>query len=370
MLDTRKTIALLMAAALFMAACAPAAAPTPTPTKAPVAAPTQAPAPTPTKPPAPTPTPAPATLKFGSIAAISNAGIYIAIEKGFFKEQGITIEPVVFPSIVEIPGPLAAGQLDLAAMPISTGLLAAADRGIEMKIVSPAGASTPNWEYNWLGLRKDLADSGKVKTFADLKGEKLGVTSKGGIGDMYIQSMMEEAGLKPGDAELVYLGMVDLVPAFANKAIAAAMFSEPLISTAVQQGSIVKWIPMSKLFDGMAQASVVIFGPELAKNKDLGQRWMIAYLKGSRVYTDVMGKKAGRDEVVGILTKHTPVKDPKMYEVMEFPYVDPNGVLDSKSMDKQYKWYVDKGFYQGKRSFRDMMDLSFVDYAVQKLGKQ
>src|SRR5262245_7070309 len=32
------------------------------------------------------------TVKLGDLAAISNAAIYIAIEKGFFKEQGINTE--------------------------------------------------------------------------------------------------------------------------------------------------------------------------------------------------------------------------------------------------------------------------------------
>ena len=32
------------------------------------------------------------TVKLGDLAAISNAAIYIAIEKGFFKEQGVNTE--------------------------------------------------------------------------------------------------------------------------------------------------------------------------------------------------------------------------------------------------------------------------------------
>ena len=32
------------------------------------------------------------TVKLGDLAAISNAAIYIAIEKGFFKEQGVVTE--------------------------------------------------------------------------------------------------------------------------------------------------------------------------------------------------------------------------------------------------------------------------------------
>src|SRR6266511_4357403 len=32
------------------------------------------------------------TVKLGDLAAISNAAVYIAVEKGFFKEQGVTTD--------------------------------------------------------------------------------------------------------------------------------------------------------------------------------------------------------------------------------------------------------------------------------------
>lgn len=55
---------------------------------------------------------------------------------------------------------------------------------------------------------------------------------------------------------------------------------------------------------------------------------------------------------------------------MEFSYQDPNGGLDPKSIDLQYNWYVKEGLYTGKKTFNDVIDLSFVEYALEKLGKQ
>lgn len=194
---------LTLGLALAFTACAPAAAPTATPTKAPAAAATKAPEPAPTqaaqaaKPAAATPTTAPAatappkqaTLKFGSIQSVSDAGVYVAIEKGYFKEQGITIEVNNFRTVAELIAPLGTGQLDVTATPLSTALLAAADRGVDLKIVADKGLSLPNWEYAWIVLRKDLFDSGQVKTPADLKGMKIAVPSPGSLGEMTVQMM-------------------------------------------------------------------------------------------------------------------------------------------------------------------------------------
>jgi len=371
--------------ALTAAACAPGAAPTPTPTKPP-AAPTKAaeapkpagaaatptsaaPKPTPA-PPTPTPTPKPASLKYGSSPATAYAGVYVALEKGFFKEQGIDLEVVNFRSIAEAVAPLGTGQLHAVGMPMASSLLAAADRGIELKLVADSGQNLPNWTTVWIMLRKDLSDSGQVKTPADLKGMKIASASPGGPGQMVLEKALAEGGLKLSDVELVTLPHADQVVALGNKAIAAGNTTEPYIVQGVQQGVSVKWIPQHKYFNGRSQAAFMVFGPQLAKDKELGQRWMMAYLKGVRAYMDAFGeKKIGRDEIVNILVKYTGT-DAKLYNVMEMPYLDPNGTPDRNSSDAIYKYFIDSGEYKGTTTLNNLLDLSFVEYAVQRLGKR
>ncbi|MDP2727759.1 MAG: hypothetical protein Q8P59_09470 [Dehalococcoidia bacterium] len=97
---------------------------------------------------------------------------------------------------------------------------------------------------------------------------------------------------------------------------------------------------------------------------------MIANLKGVRDYLKAFTTRDGRDEVVNILVKYSTIKDPRLYDIMEMPYLDPNGTPDKKSTDAQYKWLVEKGLYAGKKTFGDIMDLSYAEYASQKLSKQ
>ena len=384
MLRKGTILVVVLGLVLAAAACAPAAAPTPTPTKPPAAAPTTAPAAAPTKPaeptkppaatptaaPAATATPRPATLKIGTIQSISDAGVYVAIDKGYFKEQGITMEVNNFRTVAELIAPLGTGQLDIIATPLSTALLAAADRGVDLKIVADKGQSLPNWEFAWLVLRKDLADSGQVKTGADLKGMKVAIPSQGSLGDQTTQILIEQGGLKPGDVEVIVLPFAEQAAAFGNKGIAASYTVDPFIARGIQQGFSVKWIPNSKFFDGKTETATIIYGSTLMKDQDLGRRWMTAYLKGIRDYLKAFTTKEGRAEVVSILVKYSTVKEPALYDVMEMPYLDPNGTPDRKSMDAQFKWFVDKGLYTGKKTFSDVIDLSYADFAAQRLGKQ
>ncbi len=369
-------VGLGMVVMLLTLACAPAATPTPAPTKAPASAPTAPPqatkpaAPAPTAPATAAPTPKPVTLKYGGLQTASESGIYAAMEKGYFKEQGITMELTNFRTIAELIAPLGTGQLDVTAMPLSVPLLAAADRGVEFKIVGDKAQSRPGWEYCWMLLRKDLADSGQVKTASDLKGAKVSIPSPAAQGDMTVQLMIAESGLKPGDVEVVVLPFVESAAALGNKAISAAFTCEPFIATGVQAGFAKKWVPNSQYFGGTVETSVVVFGSTLLKDPDLARRWMIAYLKGNRDYTKAFTSKDGRQEIMDIIMKYTTVKDAKLFDIMEMPYQDPNGQLDRKSMDAQYKWYVDTNLYTGKTTLDKLFDFSYLDFAIQKLGKQ
>src|SRR5262249_44854260 len=69
------------------------------------------------------------TVKLGDLAAISNAAIYIAIEKGFFKEQGVNTEISNFASAAKMVPALVVGELEVSVGSASAGLFnAVADK--------------------------------------------------------------------------------------------------------------------------------------------------------------------------------------------------------------------------------------------------
>lgn len=370
-----------LALTLALASCTPGSAPASTPTRAPEASPTKAsepakpPAATATAAPAATPAappaaaPKPVSLKFGSYQSISDAGVYVAMEKGYFQEQGITLEQVNVRATPDMVTGLTGGELDGAVMPIAVALFNAADRGLELKIVGDRVQMSPGYEMMGIVLRKDLADSGQVKKPADLKGLKISMQSQGTIGELMWDKILRDAGLTRQDVEVVLLSFPDATVALANKSIAGAFTAEPFIAQGVQQGTFIRWFTQTQIFGDKVQGSVTVFGPNLVKNKDLGQRWMLAYIKGVRDYYDAIIKNKGKAEIVQILTKYSTVKDAKLYDAMQMPYLDPNGMLNKDSIVQQYKLYVESGQYTGKKTPDDLIDLSYLDYAIQKLGK-
>ena len=63
-------------------------------------------------------------------------------------------------------------------------------------------------------MRKDLVDSGQVKTFKDLKGKKIAILAKGNIQHYLVGKMAEEVGLTINDVELSFLDAPNQVIGF------------------------------------------------------------------------------------------------------------------------------------------------------------
>ena len=61
-------------------------------------------------------------VKTGDLPVISNAALYVTMDKGFFAERGITIETDRFASGAKMVAPLSTGQLEVAVGSPPAGL--------------------------------------------------------------------------------------------------------------------------------------------------------------------------------------------------------------------------------------------------------
>src|SRR5689334_12577391 len=174
-----------------------------------------------------TPAHAADVVKMGELPSISNAGLYLAMDKGYFQEKGITVDIEPFASGGKMMAPLATGQIDVAIGAPSAGLFNAIASGQDFKIVADKGQIGPGHSFTPVIVRKDLVDSGKVKTLKDLKGMKIANGAKGIQLDFYLAKMLEHAGIAYGDVEMVYMGYPDGVKALATRAIDAMIAPEP-----------------------------------------------------------------------------------------------------------------------------------------------
>lgn len=77
-------------------------------------------------------------VKAAHVPLMSFAPLYVAMEKGYFREQGIQVELDRVKAGVEAMAFLASGQIDLGTVGMSAGAFNAFDRQMDLKIVATA----------------------------------------------------------------------------------------------------------------------------------------------------------------------------------------------------------------------------------------
>ena len=313
------------------------------------------------------------TVRIGTTNSISDATFFIADKKGYFKEEGIDVTFIAFDSAAKMIAPLGAGQLDVGGGATSAGLYNAAARGINIKIVADKGSMPPGYGFMSQLVRKDLIDSGKFKSFKDLKGLKVGISTNGSGGSVVLHEALKKGGLNPKDVEQIFMGFPQMVMALQNKAIDAGFMPEPNSTQAIQNGAAVRFAG-GDIIDPNHQLAVVLFGDDFSKNHpEVARKFMRAYIRAARDYNDALkdGKLAGAnaDEIIGILIQSTEIKDPNLYKMMVPHGCNPDGRVNVASLKKNLQIFKDQGLIQGNVSVDQVLDHSFADAVVKELGR-
>jgi NitT/TauT family transport system substrate-binding protein len=312
-------------------------------------------------------------IKIGISRTISDAGYYVADAKGFFREEGIDVSITGFNSAAQMIAPLGTGELDVGGGTVSAGFYNAVGRGILIKIVADQASIKPGYGYSSLMVRKDLVDSGRYKSFADLKGMKVAIGAPGTGTASALNEALKKGGIKYSDVDVVYIGFPEHLPTYKNKGIDASITNEPTMTRAIEEGVAVRVAGNDVTYPGQ-QTAVTFFSDQLVRNRrDLAERFMRAYLRGVRMYNDALrdGRLAGpkASEVIPILVKYTTIKDESMFRRMVPSYCNPDGEVNVASLRKDLEFFRELGLIEKKDvSVDGVVDSSFAKAAVAKLG--
>lgn len=308
-------------------------------------------------------------VTIGVSPVMSSAGVFIAAEKGYFAEQGI--EPVIEPfkaSGAKMVPFLATGELDVGGGNVTAGLYNAIASGIPVKIVADKGTVSPNHGYLALLVRKDLVDTGRYKSYKDLKGMTMATTARGVSQEIVTERYLKSAGLNMSDIKLVTLAYQDMNIAFANKSLDATVQIEPFVAVALRQGLAVR-IEGNDIIYPNQQSAVIIYSPSLVEKRPaVARAFMVAYVKAMRDYNDAFEKGKGKNEIIDILAKHNAVKDKAVLDQVVPVGLHPDAALNVQSLKDDAQWFVEQGYLKSPPEMSTIVDLSYVEHAKEVLG--
>ena len=212
-------------------------------------------------------------LKFAHYGAVS----YI---KEIAPKCGIKVEEHIFAKGPDVMQAILAGELDVGAT-ASEGAITARANGAPIYVVAGFAKG---------GARLVARPDANIKSVADLKGKKVGVT-RGGIQEVLLAAELAQNKLtmsdKPGkDVLIVYLAFADLNQALLNKDLDAIMQSEPQSSQAINKGFGVEVIKPYDTPIGAPVRTMVMTEKFYKERRPLAEKFMRCFVQATKAFID------------------------------------------------------------------------------------
>src|SRR3984957_8964654 len=168
-------------------------------------------------------------ITFGATSNTAfNLAHYVATEKKYYEAESLKVEAVVVGAAAGVLQQLAAGSLNVAQAATDQSLRAIL-RGAPIRIVAGAASNAP---FRLVAART-------IKSWSDLKGKTISVGGTTDVTLYFLRVMARKNGLADRDYDLLYAGGTpDRFAQLLSGAVAAAVLTNPLDFTALEQGFV------------------------------------------------------------------------------------------------------------------------------------
>jgi NitT/TauT family transport system substrate-binding protein len=304
---------------------------------------------------------------------LSDLGILLADSRGYFRDEGLDVTFVPVDAAARVLPSLAVGDIDVAAGAPTASFYNLVSRGVGVRIVADKGATPPGRYSQTLVVRKALVDSGRVKSISDLKGLRVASAARGSSSMGTFERLYKLSGLKANDFEHVILNVPQQITALQNGAIDAGFPSEPIATMAVRQGIAAKLMTDDEIYPGHQIITLFYSTKFRVERPREALAFMRAYLRGVRAANKsiIEGRIAGADaeEMLTIVTTHTPLKDKELARALVIPNCNDDGMPNIASLAEDLDVFRREGLLEGKVAIAEALDLTFVNAANSDLAR-
>ena len=304
------------------------------------------------------------TVNVGAVPTIPGSPLYIAQEKGYFKEAGLDLQIKDIASSSEMAVLLATGQLHVVTGAPSVGMFNSVARNLPLKVIVSQAASPYNQS---IMVRTGLKDV--IKTPADLKGRTIGVNARGSITVYQLGKVLETGGLTIEDVDVKYIAFTQMVTALSSQALDAAVMISPTAELAEKKGFAIRWVNPDHIIKAQPTIiSVMQINTEWArKEPEAAYKFTRALLKATREYCDAFHHGPNRAEVIKIISRSTGMEEALVNEI-EWSSRDPYGRVPEASLTDIQAFFAQRKDIEKAFSYDQLVDTSFIDRAEREMG--
>jgi NitT/TauT family transport system substrate-binding protein len=286
--------------------------------------------------------------KIGVLRLSSSAPVFIAQDKGYFRDAGLDVELKFFDAAQPIAVATTSGDIDFGVTAFTAGLYNLAGKGV-LKVIG--GMSREKAGYPLIGyFASNNAYAAGLKTPKDLAGKRVAVTQVGSSFHYSLGLLADKYGFKLAEVKIIPLqSLSNAAAALKGETVDAALLPISTARKLMDDGGakFLGWVGDETPW----QLGAVFASPKTLTNKVLVTKLLGVLAKADREYHDVI-LAAMKDGVAPINEQTKPLLEiiakytnlPLEQVVGNCAYIDPDGKLDVKNVDNQIKWLQEQGF--------------------------
>lgn len=171
-------------------------------------------------------------ITVGTLAITDAAPLFIAIKKGYFKRQGLTVTTkIVAQSTAALPD-MISGSVSIIGSGNYVSFFQAEAKGVAKIRILAASSQCVGNTQNVLAM-----PASKITSAADLAGKTIAVNLPGNIQTLTIDAVLRAHGINPARVTYVQIPFPDMISALTSGRVEAISEVEPFITAAQDAGA-------------------------------------------------------------------------------------------------------------------------------------
>jgi NitT/TauT family transport system substrate-binding protein len=285
----------------------------------------------------------PTTITVGTLPIANAAPMYLGMEKGFFEDENLKIEPQVGEGGAALIPSLISGDAQFAFVGVIPAITAVG-QDVPVKIVTSSDDAAATEEDDWQTLV--VPKGSPIKGVEDLPGKTIAVNALRGLAEVVISRSLEKQGVDYKRVKLLEVPFPEMPAALEQKRVDAALLTEPFLSAVLAEGGTQIDAPSVETVPNFPNGVYVASEEYIAENGDVVDRFERAMNRSLEYARD------NPEEVRRIVPTYTETP-PEAAQQMRLPVFDPE--LDRDGIELEAELTAKYGIIEEAPAYEDLV---------------
>ncbi len=304
-------------------------------------------------------------VSIGVLKLASSGPLFIAIERGHFRAEGLEVEPKIFTAAQQVPVAVTSGDAEFGVTGLTAGFYNLAGKGA-LKIIAAQSREDRGFQLNAYMVTNKAWDEG-FRGLKDFAGRRVAITTTGSTFHYALGLLARKYGFDLASVSMVALQQLPaMAAAFKGNQVDATVIPVTLARQleAEKAGRIIGWVGDETPW----QVGALFTSPKaIEQRRGMVERFVRAWAKGCGEYhaafnlRDASGQPtrgAGYDEALAILAKA--LDQPAERVATGLPFIDATARLDAGDIHSQVAFWLAEKLVKGEVDAKAIVDLSFI----------